>query len=325
MADSADSVLRHHWHPVASTGELGDAPLATRLLDEPIVLFRSGARVIALQDLCIHRGTALSLGWVDGGKLVCGYHGWEFDAGGRCVRIPALPAGREIPRKACVPAYHVRERYGLIWVCLDEPQTPIPDFPEAEDPTYRTFFYGAVHWKTSAARMIENFFDVGHLPWVHPGQIGDRTRPEVPDYAVARDRQELRFEVDIAVPYEQVFQGRIDRFAYRVVVPFAAQAIRLLPDGKRYVLSTLGAPVSEKEVRRYLLISRNYDHDRPDDDYRRFTDLAFQQDRRIVESQRPEALPVDLRAELQLRGPDAAALQYRRMLAELGLGSPAAA
>jgi vanillate O-demethylase monooxygenase subunit len=321
----ADTALHHYWHPVATAAEVGDAPLATRLLDEAIVLFRTGARIVALQDLCIHRGTALSLGWIDGANLVCGYHGWEYAPDGRCVRIPALPAGREIPRKACVPAYPVRERYGLIWVCLGEPRAPLPDFPQAEDPTFHTFFYGAVLWKTSAARMIENFFDVSHLPWVHPGLIGDRAQPEVPDYPVERDGRELSFEVELAAPYERVFQGRVDRLAYRVILPFAAQAVRLLPEGRRYVLSTVGAPVSEKEVRRYLLISRNYEQDRPDDDYQRFTDLAFQQDRRIVESQRPEELPVDLRAELQLRGPDAAALQYRRMLADLGLGSPVVA
>jgi phenylpropionate dioxygenase-like ring-hydroxylating dioxygenase large terminal subunit len=321
----SDSVLRHYWHPVATTAELTETPLATRLLDERIVLFRAGPRIVALQDLCIHRGTALSLGWIEGENLVCAYHGWEYGADGGCVRIPSLAAGREIPRKACVPAYPVRERYGLIWVCLDHPRAEIPDFPEAEDPAFHTFFYGAVLWNTGAARMIENFFDVAHLPWVHPGLIGDRARPEVPDYPVERRGNELTFQVEIAVPYEKVFQGAIDRIGYRVVVPFAAQAIRLLADGKRYVLSTLGAPVSEKEVRRYLLISRNYDQDRPDDDYQRFTDLAFQQDRRIVESQRPEALPVDLRAELQLKGPDAAALQYRRMLAELGLESPVVA
>jgi vanillate O-demethylase monooxygenase subunit len=320
-----DQVLRHYWHPVAAAAELTEQPLATRLLGERLVLFRAGARVVAFDDLCIHRGTALSLGWVDGDRLVCGYHGWEYAPDGSCVRIPSLPAGREIPRKACVRAYPVRERYGLLWVCLDEPRGSLPDFPEAEDPAYRTFFYGAVQWQTSAARMIENFFDVAHLPWVHPGLIGDRTRPEIPDYSVVRRGNELVFEAEIAGPFENVFQGRIDRIGYRVIVPFAAQAIRLLPEGRRYVLSTMGAPVSETEVRRYLLISRNYEHDQPDDGYRRFTDTAFEQDRRIVESQRPEALPVDLRAELQLRGPDAAALQYRRMLAELGLESPVVA
>jgi hypothetical protein len=47
--------------------------------------------VMAWQDLCIHRGARLSLGWVSIDKLVCQYHGWEYDVNGVCVRIPAHP------------------------------------------------------------------------------------------------------------------------------------------------------------------------------------------------------------------------------------------
>src|SRR5262249_12568002 len=42
------------------------------------------------------------------------------------------------------------------------------------------------------------------------------------------------------------------------------------------------------------------------------------QDRRIVEEQRPEELPVDLSEELHVRGPDAIAIRYRGLMAELG-------
>jgi Vanillate O-demethylase oxygenase C-terminal domain len=43
------------------------------------------------------------------------------------------------------------------------------------------------------------------------------------------------------------------------------------------------------------------------------------QDQVILEKQRPEELPLDLSAELHIKGPDAVALEYRRMLAELGV------
>ena len=63
--------LRRFWHPVLWADELGDRPVAARLLDEPIVLVRLDGEVRAFKDLCVHRGTALSLGWVDDGHLVC--------------------------------------------------------------------------------------------------------------------------------------------------------------------------------------------------------------------------------------------------------------
>ena len=44
----------------------------------------------------------------------------------------------------------------------------------------------------------------------------------------------------------------------------------------------------------------------------------FEQDRAIVESQRPELLPLDLQAELHLRS-DRVAIAYRTWLRQLGL------
>ena len=49
-----------------------------------------------------------------------------------------------------------------------------------------------------------------------------------------------------------------------------------------------------------------------------YNKLFFEQDRVIVEAQRPEELPLDLSEELHLRGPDSTALEYRRRLRELG-------
>ena len=51
-------------------------------------------------DVCIHRGAALSLGSVQDGRLTCAYHGWQYDYEGRCVRIPALVPGQAVPGKA---------------------------------------------------------------------------------------------------------------------------------------------------------------------------------------------------------------------------------
>lgn len=59
--------LRQFWHPVAWAEDVADRPVAARLLDEPIVLVRLDGEVRAFKDLCVHRGTALSLGWVEDG------------------------------------------------------------------------------------------------------------------------------------------------------------------------------------------------------------------------------------------------------------------
>ena len=74
------------WHPVAYAHDVTDKPVATMLLEEALVIWRSSdGAPHAMKDLCIHLGTALSLGWVSGDELVCGYHGCRYNAEGACT------------------------------------------------------------------------------------------------------------------------------------------------------------------------------------------------------------------------------------------------
>ena len=85
------AALKACRHPVAYAHELADAPIRRRLLGEDLVLWRdSGGTPHALRDLCIHRGTALSLGRVVGDRIMCPYHGWQYGGDGVCTLIPQL-------------------------------------------------------------------------------------------------------------------------------------------------------------------------------------------------------------------------------------------
>ena len=98
--------LFHCWHPVAYGRDVAlDAPYGSMLLDEAIVVWRTADGVPhAMQDLCIHRGTALSLGRVEDDRLICPYHAWHYDREGVCVKIPQkAEADAAIPSKARVP------------------------------------------------------------------------------------------------------------------------------------------------------------------------------------------------------------------------------
>jgi vanillate O-demethylase monooxygenase subunit len=138
-----------------------------------------------MRDLCIHRGTALSLGWIADDCIVCPYHAWRYDVTGACVRIPQS-AHATIPVKARTPVYRCQERYGLIWVCLAEaePAYAVPEVPELESESWKVVKTGPFEWATDASRQVENFTDFGHFPWVHPGLLGDPERPVVPDHQV---------------------------------------------------------------------------------------------------------------------------------------------
>jgi phenylpropionate dioxygenase-like ring-hydroxylating dioxygenase large terminal subunit len=67
-----------------------------------------------------------------------------------------------------------------------------------------------------------------------------------------------------------------------------------------------------------MWMAMNSGHDVPEAELVAYQDRIFAQDQPIVESQRPELLPLDLQAELHLRS-DRAAIAYRQWLRAIGL------
>src|SRR5882757_4446416 len=81
--------IRNAWYIAAWADELGQKPLARRICNDPVVLFRDrDGRPAALVDRCCHRSAPLSLGEVVSDGIQCGYHGLTFDGSGACVAIP---------------------------------------------------------------------------------------------------------------------------------------------------------------------------------------------------------------------------------------------
>jgi phenylpropionate dioxygenase-like ring-hydroxylating dioxygenase large terminal subunit len=317
---ATDNVLHHCWHPVARSQDLADKPLPVKLLDQPVVIWRSEKRVVAFYDLCVHRGTPLSLGWIDNGRIVCAYHGWQYGGDGMCVRIPSIPADRGIPAKARAVAYHAAEKYGLIWVCLKNPVAEIPELPqEIHDPSYRWEAYSSHgQWQANAARMIENLLDFSHFAWVHPGILGDASNVECEPSEITPVPGGFQFEIVQPVNRLKAGSASIQRFT--VILPLTLFIERRQPDGpERQTNIYLCSPMSNKETRFFRLSGRNYRDAASDEELNKKHRTIFEQDRVIVESQRPEELPVDLTEELHLRGPDTAGLEYRRALAKMGV------
>jgi phenylpropionate dioxygenase-like ring-hydroxylating dioxygenase large terminal subunit len=314
------NVLRQFWYPTKWSKEVTDKPVAVKLLDQPLVLWRADGKVSAFYDLCLHRGAALSLGWVDCGNLVCPYHGWNYAADGSCVKIPSLPPDREIPAKARAKAYHVQERHGLIWVCLDEPRQDIPEFPaEIDDPAFLWEPYNSEgQWKANAARMIENLADFSHFPWVHAGILGDPRQSESPLIEIKEVKGGFQYEID--TPVNRLRPNSASKQMYTVILPFMVIIQRRQPGGtERHTNIYLCTPVANNETKFYRLAGRNYRDAKSDEQLNAQHRKIFEQDKAIVESQRPWELPLDLAEELHLRGPDTPAVEYRRRLKQMGI------
>ena len=319
--------LSQCWHPVAYGHDVGDGPVSSILLHEPLVLWRDeSGSVVAMRDLCIHRGTALSLGWLANGCIVCPYHGWNYDPSGACVAIPQSEKPG-IPAKARVEVFRSVERYGLVWVALGEPTHDLPDIPELESEDWRVVNTGPFPWDSDASRQVENFTDFGHFPWVHPGLLGDVERPVVPEYSVQTDGRILRYSVvrpeaenteDFPVFANTDVVSPERRSRYELHLPYTI-VLRLGWGGAEgMVYFFVSQPVSENRCIGYCIIGRNYDLDQPDSTLQDFERTIFNQDQRIVESQRPEQVPFDLADELHLKF-DAVAVAYRRAMQGQGL------
>lgn len=324
-ADLSDTMpsLGSYWHPIAMASEVVEQPRRFTLLGESIVAFRDTQGVAAFKDLCIHRGTALSLGYVTDGRITCLYHGWEYDRTGACVRIPSLPKGSAIPRKARAIVYRAQEAYGLVWVALNDPVAPIPRWPEDawKNESFHVFLATRQTWHANAGRIVENAMDFSHFNFAHKGLTELADGPVIKSHIVEWTNYGLHYEY---------YDAKITR-EYSLYAPFTLHDRKVEANGDTSVLTVIAAPIDANTTHVYQFIARNHEGATAlqgkgqvlsQADVTAAIEVVMAQDRAIVESQRPEKIPLDLKDELHLKVPDATGIAYRRLLARISDSKP---
>jgi len=186
------------WWVAATCQEIANKPIQRWIAGLPIVLFRrDDGEVSALDDRCPHRWAPLSMGYVEGGNIVCRYHGFRFGKDGRCTGIPTQ---NKIPSVIRVATYPVVEKPPFIWICMGDPafvdtaNSP-QEMPWAVDAS-RVTASGAMEVACNFMALKENVLDLSHFGYVHANTLAvtDWTRPpkvENTDAAVSY-RQEFR-------------------------------------------------------------------------------------------------------------------------------------
>jgi phenylpropionate dioxygenase-like ring-hydroxylating dioxygenase large terminal subunit len=323
------ATLRACWHPVAYAADVARAPHATTLLGEPLVLWRdTDGTPHAFRDVCVHRGTALSIGCVEGDEIVCAYHGWRYRGDGACTAIPQLAEPARVPARARAVVYPALERYGIVWTALEPPPRPLPDVPELDDPRWRTVRTGPFAWACDASRQVENFTDFGHFAFVHTGLLGDPSQAAVAPYEVSADGPVLRYaygrpdapnteQFPVFAAQERREATRRTRYALHLPYTIVEHIDWGGADGLVYFFAS--QPVAQDRCVGYCLVARNYNLEQPDEVIQAFERTIFGQDQHVVESQRPDRVPFDLAAELHLTF-DAVAVAYRRAMRTHGFG-----
>jgi phenylpropionate dioxygenase-like ring-hydroxylating dioxygenase large terminal subunit len=209
-------------------------------------------------------------------------------------------------------------RYDWVWVTLGEPQQAVPAFPEWDDASFRKVHTGPYSIETSGPRAIENFLDVAHFPYVHAGLLGDPAHAAINDYTVEMGEDGITArDITVWQPNpDGSGQGAEVTYTYRVLRPLTAYFVKT-SQGPRFAMFFTVTPVSERRCIAWQYVALNYG-EQSEEEIRRFEDAVMQQDIRVIESQRPELLPLDLQAELHLRS-DRTAIAYRRWLRHLGM------
>jgi vanillate O-demethylase monooxygenase subunit len=334
--------LRNAWYVAAWDHEVSaDTLLGRILLNEPVVLYRQrDGRVVALEDRCCHRHYPLHKGTLMQDCIQCRYHGFTYDATGRCVRVPGQPS---VPNGVGVKSYPVVERHRWIWVWMGDPAradaSKIVDFHWLDDPGWRakgTKFYV----KSNYELILENLLDLTHLTFLHGGTIGTYATAEKADVstqATDHDVTVTRWIMDSPAPPTFIkargFTTNIDRWQFINFTPpcyvrldvgglptgqgarerktgaFAAEG--QLADGLEMRNLNAFTPETEKTTHYFWAQAHNFQLDDPSVTEMLFDqiDVAFHEDWEVLETQQrwielgPNAPRVNVRGDAgQIQG-----------------------
>ena len=162
------------WYVAAQSKELNAEPLARTLLNQQIVLYRTkDGRVNALEDRCCHRNLPLSMGLIEDKGLRCSYHGLLFNDDGEVIEVPGQ---EQIPPRAQVRKYYVRELDSIVWMWFGKEGNEVPatDPPRYNIHTNEQFVYDGDMYRYQAPYQLihDNLLDLSHLGFVHLHTIG---------------------------------------------------------------------------------------------------------------------------------------------------------
>lgn len=278
FATHATPLVRNCWYVAARSAEIGRTPLARKLVGTDVVLYRTEAgQPVAMRNRCPHRSFPLAKGKLEGDRLICGYHGMEFEADGVCVNMPALSS---TPSTVTVRTYPLVDRGPVTWIWTGAPdladESLIPELPwlTGDELGWGTVT-GEFHIEADYVAMHENLIDQTHFPFLHPGTVG------TPEYARSKltattennqvvIRRELK---DCAPPGvygepAQIMHKRIDRSSEaRFVSPAVHTAFARIgdhnpdpgaPELYRYNITHCFTPETNTSIHYWWFVSRDY-------------------------------------------------------------------
>ncbi len=220
-------LMRRYWHPICAAADMeGKWTKSVRLLGESLVLFRNRQGELGLiAEQCPHRRASFLHGIPTADGIRCPYHGWEFDAAGKCVEQPNEVDNPAFRDKVGIDAYPVQELGGLLFAYLG-PQ-PAPLLPRFDgfvaEGTIRML--GRTELPVNWLQVMENSLDPIHTEWLHGHHYEFLKEQEGIKVAISAHHVKIDFrEFEFGITKHRLLEGHSEdgddwRIGHPVVFP----------------------------------------------------------------------------------------------------------
>lgn len=267
-------------------------------------------------------------GWLTVGPLshiadCCANHPHTTRLLGAEVALWNDDSGQPQARAGDVPLL-VQSRYHYLWVCPSgNPSRPLFELPEYTEPGRRIVDCDGFGVAVSGLRVVENFLDMAHFPFVHTNYLGVLPHSEVRDYKVAVDEAtdeiwatECRFWQPRASAAAN--DGVLATYRYRVMQPMTAALYKTCVHRADALdaIALFVQPVNDEFSIAHVLLLY-FEDQLSDTDLIAFQHTIFAQDKPILENHLLKRLPLDGRVESPTRA-DRTSFVYRRWLKARG-------
>jgi phenylpropionate dioxygenase-like ring-hydroxylating dioxygenase large terminal subunit len=307
-------MLTNLWYGIEFSKDISSTPKKLRVLNQKLVAYRkANGKPVLMQDICPRCGASLTLGKIVGDNLVCAKDGVSVGSDGMVPNQPSL----------YVDAYPCEDRYGWLWGFMgDLPESernPIPELPYLNDHQTYAHIYGNFQWNAFYARVLENGVDASHTPFVHGGSFGNPDEPEIEEYEVEHPVPTSTRATIHLTPQPSKglwrFLYKAKREPVRTVVQWWLPNISLLevhiPLGDLIIFNAHVPIDDHTTVSKYVALRTFFKGAWANKDSHRRVLNIFNQDKAVVEAQRPELLPYDIGEELHVKS-DAVQIEFRR-------------
>jgi 5,5'-dehydrodivanillate O-demethylase len=249
------NLMRRYWQPIAAAVELEKAwTKRVRLLGENLVLFRDrqGRRGL-IAEQCPHRRASFAHGIPTHDGIRCPYHGWEFNAQGKCLSQPNEADNCAFREKVTTAAYPVEELGGLLFAYLGpEPRPLLPRFDGFVAPGAIRMMGRAllpVNW----LQIMENSVDPIHTEWLHGHQYEFQKEQEGVKVAISTRHEKIDFrEFEFGITKHRLLQGHSEesddwRIGHPIVFPNML-AVGNGDETSRYYSFQIRVPVDDEHT-----------------------------------------------------------------------------